>query len=139
MNLGSKIFSSILCTRLFHIIKEHGVKNQFGSTPVVGCQDSSFTIKTMLHLRHNNNLPTWVIFADLVKAFNTSNQTILIEILRKYGYPPKLCSKIKRMYSNNKVRLIIGKIDTSIHFEVGVNQGDRIALVLFLFLVMAFA
>ena len=26
MELGSKIFRSILCTQLFHIIKEHGVK-----------------------------------------------------------------------------------------------------------------
>ena len=50
MDLGSKIFSSILWTRLFHIIKAHEVKYQFGSTPGVWCQDGSFTIKTMLHL-----------------------------------------------------------------------------------------
>ena len=42
------------------------------------------------------------------------------------------------MYSNNKVRLIIGKIDTSILFEVGVKQGDSVAPVLFLFLMMDF-
>ena len=51
MNIGSKIFISILCTRLLKLIKKHGVKYQFGSTPGVGCQDGSFTIKTMLHLR----------------------------------------------------------------------------------------
>ena len=62
-DLGSKIFSSILCTRLFVIIKKHWVKYQFGSTSGVGCQDGSFTIKTMLHLRHNHNLPTFIIFA----------------------------------------------------------------------------
>ena len=81
----------------------------------------------------------WVMFADLVKAFDTSNHIILIEIICKYGFPPKLCSAIKRMYSNNEVRLIIGKIDTSIPFEVGVKQGDSVAPVIFLFLVMAFA
>ena len=43
------------------------------------------------------------------------------------------------MYRNNKVRLIIGKIDTSIPFEVGMKQGDSVAPVLFPFLVMAFA
>ena len=42
------------------------------------------------------------------------------------------------MYKNNKVRLIIGKIDTSIPFEVVVKQGERVALVLFLFLMTAF-
>ena len=63
------------------------------------------------------------MLVDLVKAFDTSNQILLIEILRKYDCPPKLCSVVKRMYSSNKVRLIIAKIDTSIHFEVGVKQG----------------
>ena len=43
------------------------------------------------------------------------------------------------MYSNNKVKLIIGKIDTSIPFEVGVKQCDSVAPVLFLILMMAFA
>ena len=87
MDLGSKIFSSILCTRLFVIIQKHGVKYQFGSTPGVGCQDGSFTIKTMLHLQHNHNLPTFVMFADLVKAFDTSNHKLMVEILTKYRYP----------------------------------------------------
>ena len=67
MDIGSKIFSSILCTRLFKIIRKNGVKYQFGSTPGVGCQDDRFTIKKMLHLRYNYNLPTYVMFADLVK------------------------------------------------------------------------
>ena len=93
----------------------------------------------MLHLRYNHNLPTWVMFADLVKAFGTSNHILLIEILRKYGCPPKLCYAIKRMYSNNKVRIIISKIDTSIPFEVGVKQGDSVAPMLSLFLMMVFA
>ena len=78
MDIGSKIFSSILCTRLFVIIRKHGVRYQFGSTPGVGCQDGSFTIKTTLHLRHNHNLPTFVMFADLVKAFDTSNHKLMV-------------------------------------------------------------
>ena len=53
-------------------------------------QDGSFTIKTTMHLRHNHNLPTWVMFADLVKAFDTSNHILMIKILEKYGCPPKL-------------------------------------------------
>ena len=47
MDIGSKVFSSILCTRLFKLIKKHGFKYQFGSTPGVSCQDGTFTIKTL--------------------------------------------------------------------------------------------
>ena len=71
MDIGSKLFSSILCTVLFKIVRKHGLKYQFGSTPGVGCQDGSFTTKTILHLRYNHNLLTFVMFADLVKAFDT--------------------------------------------------------------------
>ena len=139
MDMGSKIFSSILCTRLFKIIDKHGVKYQFGSTPGVGCQYGSFTIKTMLHLRRNHNLPTWVLFADLVKAFDTSNHALMDKLLEKYGCPPALRSTIARMYKDSRVRLIIGKIDTTIPFYVGVKQGDSMAPVLFLFKIMGFA
>ena len=131
--------SSIMCTRLFKIIEAHRVSYQFGLTPGVGCQDGNFTIKTMLHLCHNYNLLMWVMFADLVKVFDASNHVLMIKIMKKYGCPPNLCSAIRRMYKSNKGRLNIGKIDTSIPFEVGVKQGDSVAPVLFLFLIMALA
>ena len=115
------------------------MKYQFGSTPGVGCQDGSFTIKKMLHLQYNHNLPTFVMFADLIKAFETSNHKLMVEILKKYGCPPKLCSAIRRMYTDNNVRLIIGKIDIFIPFKVGVKQRDSVAPLLFLFIMMEFA
>ena len=62
------------------------------------------------------------MFADLVKAFDTSNHKLMVEILKKYGCPPKLCSTISRVYTDNNVRSIIGKIDISIPFEVEVKK-----------------
>ena len=79
------------------------------------------------------------MFADLVKAFDTSNHKLMVEMLAKYGCPPKLRSAIRRMYSDSKVRLILGDTDISISFEVGVKQGNSVAPVLFLFIMMAFA
>ena len=45
MDIGAKVFSSLICKRLFKIIRKHGVKYQFGSSPGVGRQDGTFTIK----------------------------------------------------------------------------------------------
>ena len=111
MDMGSKVFSSLICKILFKIINKHGVKYQFGSSPGVGCQDGTFTIKTILHTRHNHNLPSYVAFVDLVKAFDTVNQVMMLKILERYGAPPKLRSAISRMYQDLKVVLNIGKID----------------------------
>ena len=139
IDICNKIYSSIMHGWLFKKISKHSVKCQFGSTPGVGCQDSTFTIKTLLHIRHNHNLPAWVAFVDLVKAFDASNHALRIVVLVKYGAPPILCSSIKRMYDKVVVNLIISNIETPIDYKVGVKQGDSMAPVLFLFLMMAFS
>ena len=61
------------------------------------------------------------------------------KLLAKYGCPPALCSAIARMYKDSRVILIIGKIDMTIPFNVDVKQGDSMAPVLFLFIIMGFA
>ena len=103
MEMGSKAFSSILCARLFKVIKKHRVKYQFGSTLEVGCHDRSFSIKSLLNLRYNHNLLTWILFADLVKAFDTSNHELIDKFLRKYGCPPPMRSIISRMYKDSVI------------------------------------
>ena len=50
MDVCSNIFSCILNERLYRLLDKHGIKTQFGATPNVGCQDGSFTLKTLLHL-----------------------------------------------------------------------------------------
>ena len=49
-----------------------------------------------------------------------------------YAQKSNACTK-------NIVKLIIGKIETSIDFKVGFKQGYRMDPVLFLFLMMAFS
>ena len=69
----SKLCSYMLNKQLYSLLDEHGIRTRFGVTPNVGCQDGSFTLKSLLHLRHQHNLPTCVAFVDLVKAYDTTN------------------------------------------------------------------
>eukprot|EP00978_Attheya_sp_CCMP212_P029926 scaffold108265_cov34-Attheya_sp.AAC.3 len=109
-------------------MKVEGIENQFGSQPLRGCQDGLFVIRTMLELRRNHNLPTWALFVDLVKAFDTANHALMYRILRKYGVPPQLCNVIKRLYEGASVNLKEGTADSrSIPYTVGVKQGDAMA------------
>ena len=139
MDVGSKIFSRILTTRLYKLLDKHGTKFQFGATPNSGCQDANYTLKTLLHLRRQHNLETFVVFADLVKAFDTSDHVLIIDILHKYGAPPKLCNAIQRLYTNLHITLKIGKESTDIDQTVGVRQGDNLSPVVFLFVMTAFS
>ena len=139
MDVGSKIFSRILTARLYKLLHLHGTKYQFGATPNSGCQDANYTLKTLLHLRRQHNLETFVVFADLAKAFDTTNHALIVNILQKYGAPPKLTSSIEKLYSNLHVTLKIGKESTDIDQTVGVRQGDNLSPVIFLFVMTAFS
>ncbi len=74
----------------------------------------------------------YVGFVNLVKAYDTTNHKLLIDILRQYGAPPKFATAIKTIYCNNTCVLKIAQ-------SVEVHQGDNMAPVLFLFLMTAFA
>lgn len=139
MDVCSKIFSRILTARLYKLLDKYGTKYQFGATPHSGCQDANYTLKTLLHLRRQHNLETFVVFADLVKAFDTSDHILIVNILQKYGAPPKLCAAVDRLYSNLHVTLKIGKESTDIDQTVGVRQGDNLSPVIFLFVMTAFS
>ena len=138
MDIGAKLFRSLICKSLFKIIKKHGVKYQFGSSPGVGCQDGTFTIKTLLHTRHNPNIPSYVTFVDIVKAFDTVNHDTMLKILERFGAPLKLRSAISRMYRDLKIVMKIGKAEENMGQTVGVRQGDCMDPVLFLLMVIAF-
>ena len=76
---------------------------------------------------------------DIVKAFDTVDHTLMLQILNKYGDPPKLRSSIARMYQDLNVVLKIEKTEETMSQTVGVRKGDCMSPVLFLFMVMAFS
>ncbi len=139
MDVCSKVFSSVMNGRAFCLLKLHGTKFQFGGTPTLGCQDGLFTLKTLLNAHKNHDLPSFVAFIDLVKAYDTTNHDLLLKILERYGAPPKFVAAIKTMYTNLKVVLKIDKEIREIIQSVGVRQGNNMAPVLFLFLMSAAA
>ena len=139
MDVCSKIFSSVMNGCAFRLLELHGTRYQFGGTLTLGCQDGLFTLKTLLNAHKNHDLPSFVAFVDLVKACDTANHDLLLKVLGKYGAPPKFVAAIKTMYTDLKVVLKIDKEITEIMQSVGVQQGDNMAPVLFLFLMSAAA
>ncbi len=120
MDMCSKVFSSVMTTRAFSLLDKHGTRFQFGGTPETGCRDGLFTLKALLNARHNHHLASYVGFVDLVKAYDTANHVLLIDILCKYGVPPKFVTAIKTIYRNNTCVLKIENEIAEIPQTVGV-------------------
>ena len=64
---------------------------------------------------------------------------MMLKILECYGDPPELRSAISKMYQDLKIVLKFGKIEEKMSQTVVLRQGDCMAPVLFLFMVMEFA
>ena len=66
-------------------------------------------LKRLLNIRKNHNLISFVAFVDLVEEYDTANHKLLLQILKKYGAPPKFVASIERMYKDLVVVLKVGK------------------------------
>ena len=136
MDVCSKVFSSVMNGRAFQLLELHVTKFQFGGTPILGYQDGLFTLKTLLNAHKNHDVPSFVAFVDLTKAYDTANHDLLlIKTLERHHAPPKIFAVVRNMYNNLKVVLKIDKEIWEILLNVRVKQGDNMTPVLFLFLV----
>eukprot|EP00559_Dactyliosolen_fragilissimus_P001762 CAMPEP_0184862080 /NCGR_PEP_ID=MMETSP0580-20130426/6610_1 /TAXON_ID=1118495 /ORGANISM="Dactyliosolen fragilissimus" /LENGTH=561 /DNA_ID=CAMNT_0027359803 /DNA_START=327 /DNA_END=2009 /DNA_ORIENTATION=+ len=126
-----KILASIIAKRMNKIVRDEGLEEQCGSLHTKGCQDALFSLKSALQTRKEFNLPTDVLFVDLVKAFDTINHKFLFKVLEKYGYPPLFIDVIIRMYTDFSLDFSVGKVSKSIPYTIGVHQGDNLAPILF--------
>jgi hypothetical protein len=132
---SAKVLSIVLARRLLKRFRDINPTSQFGH---VGCQEAQHTIKRALLLRRQHGLESHAIFVDLVKAFDTVHHDLLCQILNKYGLPPNVVKNIKKLYTNCKVKIKVGKKYTEIDYTTGVHQGDNMSPVLFLFVIQAF-
>jgi hypothetical protein len=107
MDICSKVFSSVMTTQAFTLLDKHGTCFQVGGSPKIGCRDGLFTLKALLNARRNHDLALYIGFVNLVKAADTANHKLLINILCCYGAPTKFVTAIKKIYRNNTYMLKI--------------------------------
>ena len=130
----ARVTSLLVTARLNLLAKECGMHNQFAN---VGTQDATYVLHSALQLRREHGLDSYVLFVDLIKAFDTANHELLFALLAKYGAPEPLINVICRMHENFQLKFSLGSTRCVVDYTVGVRQGDNMAPILFLFLMHA--
>ena len=111
---------------------------QSGFVPGRGCPDASMLVRLGLLKRHQCDLDSFVLFIDLVKAFDSIDRIALDGVLGKFGVPPKLRNVIMALHSNVKISVSMGDKTALIENTIGVVQGGTLSPVLFNIFVHAF-
>ena len=79
-------------------------EQQCGFRPDKGCLDAIYTVKIALKKRREHGKESWVIFLNLVKAFDRVLRELLWAIMEKFGVPPKLVCLLKALHSNFELK-----------------------------------
>ena len=92
-----KIVCIILHGRLLPIQDSENLDHeaQCGFRPGRGCADAVFTVKLAMKKRREHGLESWILFIDLVKAFDRVPRELLWDVLLKFGVPLKLVQLLK--------------------------------------------
>ena len=70
-------------------------------------------------------METWILFLDLVKAFDRVPRELLWALLERFGVPPKLMNLLRAIHRGVKVKF---EVEGHIH-SIGAKQGDVLGLI----------
>ena len=87
LEIAYKIVAKIVHQRLIPISEALDHESQCEFRPGRGCNDAVFAVKLALKKRREHNQETWVLFLDLVKAFDLVPRELLWLVLAKFGVP----------------------------------------------------
>ena len=100
--------SIITNSRIQIALKKYGTSLQFGVSPNMGCPEGSISLRSLLQMRKEHNLQSWVVFDDLIMDFDYIDHEFLFALLEKFGMPDRPLQVIKKLYKNFKIELKIG-------------------------------
>jgi Reverse transcriptase (RNA-dependent DNA polymerase) len=136
-DIAAKCISSIIATRLTQHLVSFGMDEQCGSIYKKGCVDATFSLKLALQTLHEHNKEAYVLFVDLVKAYDSVNRELLWKVLKRFGVPNKMITVLQKLHKNIKYAMKVGKKSVKVISTCGVKQGDNLGPILFIYLIQA--
>uniref|UniRef100_A0A5F8GML3 Reverse transcriptase domain-containing protein n=1 Tax=Monodelphis domestica TaxID=13616 RepID=A0A5F8GML3_MONDO len=133
LSTAGKILSHVILNILLSSVSEQNLPElQCGFRPDRSTINMVFTVRQMQEKCLEQNLSLYIVFIDLMKAFDTVNRDALWVILSKLGCPAKFVKLIQLFHVDMTGEVLSGG-ETSDRFNIsnGVKQGCVLAPVLF--------
>ena len=136
---AAKVISSILTRRLTEHVCKFGKDEQCGCLFKKSCADATFSLKSAIQTLKEHGRSTYVLFVDLVKAFDSAHRELIWLILERYGVPKTMIDVLKKLHVDITYHFTAGKDKIKIKSDGGVKQGDNLGPILFIILMDAVA
>ena len=132
LSIVGKVYARVLLTRLQKLAERVYPESQCGFRAGRSTVDMVFSLRQLQEKCREQNLPLYLAFIDLTKAFDLVSRDGLFEALKKIGCPPKLHSVIESFHTNMMgIVQFNGNLSEPFNVRSGVKQGCVLAPTLF--------
>ena len=138
LSVAGKVLAKIMLTRLLqHVVDLVLPESQCGFQRGRSTIDMIFVARQLQEEYHERHQDLYLAFVDLTKAFDTVNQDIFWNILRKFGCPPTFIA-ILQFHTGMCAQVVMARSQSSsFPVKVGVKQGCVLAPIIFNLLLVA--
>ena len=132
LSIVGKVYARVILGHIQKLADRIYPESQCGFRAKRSTVDMIFSIRQLQEKCKEQNMPLYVAFIDLTKAFDLVSREGLFKILPKVGCPPKLLSLIASFHTNMKgVVQYDGNVSEPFDIRSGVKQGCVLAPTLF--------
>lgn len=132
LSIVGKVYARVILVRLQKLAERIYPESQCGFRANRSTVDMIFSLRQLQEKCREQNMPLYIAFIDLTKAFDLVSREGLFKILPKIGCPPKLQSLVESFHTEMKGTVQYNG-NTSDPFDIrsGVKQGCVLAPTLF--------
>lgn len=132
LSIVGKVFAKVILTRLQKLAERVYLESQCGFRAERSTVDMIFSLRQLQEKCREQQMPLYISFIDLTKAFDLVSRDGLFKILHKIGCPPKLQSLIESFHTDMKGTVQFnGSCSEPFSISSGVKQGCVLAPTLF--------
>ena len=130
--IAGKVFARVVLPRIQKLAERVYPESQCGFRSKRSTTDMIFSVRQLQEKCNEQNMPLYIAFIDLTKAFDLVSREGLYAILLKIGCPPKLFNIVKSFHTNTRATIQYdGSVSDSFEIKSGVKQGCVLAPTLF--------
>ena len=132
LSIVGKVFARVILVRLQKLAERVYPESQCGFRAERSTIDMVFSLRQLQEKCREQQMPLYIAFIDLTKAFDLVSRQGLFKILSKIGCPPKLLSLIESFHTNMQgIVQFNGSTSEPFNISSGVKQGCVLAPTLF--------